>query len=222
MKKTILIFGMTLILSVSCKSQESTMKSSTYDSKSHIVFNLNFVSSIKDLLFASKKETLEKERTSFINQKINNDEYLKNLNLFIQSCNEINDVYNENFLNKVIEKRKKNNEVKAIYFVNLFKNELTSLNIVLVENFDRTVEIFNSEVNKVNIVDTGIIDFTDDFMFNIPYSYHNKTPSQRGYLSIYKITSTEENNYVVTSVIVLEVLDYQLKILEKFYKLSQD
>lgn len=220
MKKLTLLSNIVLMfLIISCSGKKAVLSNSKDENEKYITVDANFISGAKDLLFQAKKEALENEKKSFIKDGISNPTYLNNLDFSIQTFNIIEDIYNKNLLQSIVEKRKENRNVKSVFFINIHLNGdmLSRFNVVLIENFDGTVELFNSNGKRVVNLGSDIIDFTDEFMLNIPYSYMNKTPAVSGYMSIYKISPYGANEYSVTSKLSNELLNYQQSFVKKMY-----
>ncbi len=104
-----------------------------------------------------------------------------------------------------------------MFTIVLSGEQFSRKDILLIENLDRTVEIFSTEKKNIFKTDRDIVEFTDEFMENLPYPFQTKTPSLNGSLSIYRITPKNNNEISITSKFISGVMNYQLEIIDKMY-----
>jgi len=222
MKNKLLILSIICLFSFSCKSQQAPNNKLYFDSEKFIAFDTTFVKDLRPILLESKKNVLLKEKDAFINRKIDNEKYLKKLDLSIKYYLQVDDEFNQKLFKSIIGKRKKNINVKNIYFIDVFLSgdEFSNLQFLLIENFDGNIELFDSRGNYKNLFNSGIIEFTNEFMLNLPYSFENKTPNLDGHFTIYKIAAIGANKYEVSSAIATEILNYQLLIIKEMYEVN--
>lgn len=223
--KYVLLIQIFILFGFSCKSYKTEMFEGK-SSKKYILLDNNFVNIIGNEIKKSRRLSIEKEKKEFINRKIDNIEYLKKLN---------DDYYlktNEHFIQTkfadLVNSKLNSKKVKNIYFINILLNEeKTSIyNFVLSEGLDYIDELFYygdiSEKVSYKEIDDELIDFTHEFMLNLPYSFENKTFFNNNiqYFTIDRVSATGKNKYEIQSVIVPKMLNYQIQIFEKLYGLK--
>ena len=214
-----------LFIVFSCKGQKPMSKEPYYNKNKYFALNLNFIKEVRSIVLASHKNSLIKEKESFINQKIDNKKYLELLNKKINDVEIYNiDTFYNKFLNKIFKNRKKYVNVKNVYFINIgyTGDDYQWKSAILIENFDGNIQLFKNNNTQKEYLSSELIDFTNDFMDNFAYSFDKKSLLINGYFTIDKITAIGENKYEVSSIVAPEMQFYQLEILKKFYELSQD
>ena len=217
MKDKFAIFLLIFIIGVGCKGMKTSNEQ--YHSDKYIILDDNFVQNVKSTLGVSKKNALKIEREAFLARRVDNKQYLDNLN---ESINDI-EVYNDetffdNFLKNVVLKHK-NEKVESIHFINVTygDDEFNKIRIALIKKIDGNVVLYSSNDNKKEHLNDDLVEFTNQLMLNLPYSFENKNQSLNGYFTIDRIVATGQNSYDTTSTVILQMLYYQLEIIRKMY-----
>jgi len=211
-------------MSYSCISQQIEVEEIP-ELKDYILINQTFIDSIKNKIVESQKKALHKEKVVFIKTEMEDINYLKTLENAIETpYANYNNTFFENDL-KIIFNKLKNSKVKSIYFLNFQTSgeTINTYNFILVEGCNYQVHSFSfgnyKSIAQYKENNDILIDFMHEFMLNVPYSFKNKTLFNNGvqYFTIDKIIAIGKNKYAIESVVVLNMLNYQIEIFKKFF-----
>jgi len=221
LKYAFLLLLVCLILS--CGTSKSIDFDELPEPEFYILLDDSFFSSLKGNIVQSHIESLKREKEALI--QFGKDEgYLKHLEESIKNPYPlINDTFYDSSLSGLIKKLE-GNTVRNIYILEIMRNGETIYvdNYLLIEGFDH-YDLYEFNSNKSDCmhyqVTMDLVNFTHEFMLNVPYSFENKTFYNNNvqYMTIDRISAKGKNTYSVSSVILPKVLNYQISIIQTFF-----
>lgn len=210
----------------SCKSQNIEAEQD-FKLNEYILLNENFIDIVKDRVIQSQTKAVLEEKSHFIRRNIKDSNYLETLDRVIENpYASYNATFFNDYLKSLVYDRFKNTKVNGLYFLNIQLHGggmILKYDFVIIEGLDQQIDLFyfnnkNFEIKHKKITNYFFIDFIHELMLNTPYSFENKSLFNNNvqYFTMDKITAIGKNKFIVESVVVSRMLNYQIEIFKTF------